>query len=519
VYSLTNTFFFYRNIIPNSKPVPIAGLLFIIVYFQLLVAQSSFSLLTDNLFSNPRPPATSDTISACKIHYTFTPLLSEIKTTSSDNYNSHILLNNGRSSILWCNNRMRYLLSYSFTDFNAAFRDDDERYSFDNVQQQHTLHASTFFTFYNSGIGLLLGRHFSKDLDIEHRYEITDAFGKYITEGTWIYSFAAEHTINRTHLALTLFSGPVYSSVSRMITRSSGSFRTFPISLIDRTCDLTLSHRVNLLFVSTKFQFTSWHNADLLETSNSMPQDVELQHYRLFHTGNVSVPFSDSLFWKINGSLTGGWIASYNFDRSRFTFFKADSVRIKTISALCGLTFSKKSSAELSGNFTTFSSPEGILRLSALSAWSVFSPLDYKYTDVNGDYSEVGIHLHRSIPMRTVSFVPSLSCSYVKTAMDLTYSEKEIIVLIPVYVNTVRVEPVHKRFLIFTPEIATNATVGHYEFQLKATQLLPIELRKQKTSPDSESAGGSENKGSHRFLGGTSLSLFVNYYFGKKSTL
>jgi hypothetical protein len=519
VFSLISKPFFYRNSIPNSKPVSIAGLLFIIFYLQLLDAHTSISLLTDNLLTNPKLPVITDTVSTCAIRYTFAPLLSEIKTTNSDNYNSQILKQCGQSDILWCNKTVRYHLSYSFTDFNAAYRDDFAHYSFDNVQKQHTLAASTLFTFNNTGIGLLLGRHFSKDLDIEHRYEIADAFSKYLSNGPWIYSLSAEQTINKFHLALTLFSGPVYSSVSRMITRTSGSFRTFPVSLISRTFDLTVDYKVNSLYLSNGFQFSSWHNVDLLETSNSMPQDVELQRYSLFESGHVSIPFSDSLFWNINGSLTGGWIASYNFNRNRFTFFKTDSVRFRSISALCGLTLSRNSSAELFGDFTTFSSPGGTLQLSALSAWSVFSPLDYKYTDVKGDYSEIGIQLHRMMQLSLFSFVPSISCSYVKTFMNLTYSEKEVVVLIPVYVNAARIEPVNKQIIMLTPELSAKATVGRYAFQLKATQLLPIELKKGKTSQSSETADKSGNNRSQRFWGGTSLSFFINYYFGQQSTL
>lgn len=501
--------------ITNSKPVSIAGLLFIILCIQLPVAQASFSLLTDNLFTNPKPPATTDSVTTSALQYTFAPLLSEIKTTDTDNYNSQVMIHSGQTSILWCNNRSKYLLSYSFTDCNAAYRDDIERYSFDNAQKQHTLSASTLFSFNNSEIGLLLGRHFSKDLDIEHRYEIADAFGNYISSGPWIYSFAIEKKINRTDVGLSLFSGPVYSSVSRMITRSNGSFRTFPVSLINRTCDLTLDYSDNILHLSLKFQGSSWHTADLLETSNSMPQDIEMQRYSISRSMCVSVPFSDSLYWSVNGSMTGGQIVSYNFDRNRLTFCKADSVRIKSVSVLGGLALSRKSCAELSGNFTTFSSPGGILRLSALSAWSVFRPLDYKYTDVHGDYTEFGIHLHRTIQYKMFSFVPSISCSYVKATINLTYSEKEIVVLIPVYVNTVSVEPVNKRFVVLTPEITTNATIGHYTFQLKATQLLPIEQKERKRSSGEEPIDNSGNKRSHRFWGGTSLSLFVNYYFGQ----
>lgn len=515
MFLLTNKQFSNKKIITNSKPVLITGLLFIALCHQLTDAQISLSLLTDNLLTNPKPPAATDTINTCALQYTYAPLLNEIKTNGSDNYNSNVLVHSGQSSILWCNNRSKYLLSYSFTDFKAAYRDDTERYSFDNTQKQHTPYVSALFTINNTDVGLLLGRHFSKGLDIEHRYEITDAFGRYLSDGPWIYSLSAKQNIDKMNLGLSLFSGPVYSSVSRMVTRSSRSFRTFPVSLINRTCDLTLDYRDDDLCLSLNFQGSSWHTADLLETSNSMPQDIEFRRYRVSRSMCVSVPFSDSLYWSANGSMIRGHITSYNFTRNKLTFFKADSIRIKSVSVLGGLALSRKSCAELSGDFTTFSSPAGLLRLSALSAWSIFRPLDYKYTDVNGDYTELGIHLHRTMHYKKFSFVPSLSCSYIKAAMNLTHMKKEIVVLIPIYGDTVCVEPVNKRLIVLTPEITTNATIGHYAFQFKATQLIPIELKKIKQSSGGEPIDNSGEKRSPRFWGGTSLSFFVNYYFGR----
>lgn len=500
-----------------NRPAIIAGLSFflfscIISYSQNLPANSS---LKDIFFY--QPVNLLELPDSTQIHFSdnYDPLLSEKPRSSQDNFNSLINSNDMQMSCFLNTSQIKYHLSCSYSDFFAAYRDEYQKYSFQNQRKEWDPSIGILYSGGEVSYGFGIGRHLADYMHIEHLSEISDDPLKYITHGPWQFSLATSLRIKHSDLHLSMFSGPVHSSLSKLITIDGNSYRSFPISLLKRTADIGVNLNVKQFSSKTDVTLTNYENIDLLIAPNSMPQDIEIARYGLSHEGTLKSALSDSLFWKLSGNIAGGWIASYNFDRDRLTVFKANSIRSSNFSALIGLRLPRKLTSGISGNIYELSCPTGFLKLSGFSAWSVFNPIDYRFTDVKMKYYEMGIFLNRKFSRSWIDVTPNMYVSYVKTWMSLNYAHKEIIVLFPVYVKPESLNVFNNQFLFLTPSLVATVHAGQFDITASILQRMPISIisaiYKISDNPDDDN---TQKRAS--FSGGTSLSIKAIWNISRK---
>ena len=496
--------FLYNHL---NRPALFAGLSFFIFTYIPVFSQNipAYSSLKDLLVYQPVNLLDIPDSSQIDVTYNYDPLLSEKQRSSQDNYNSLINSTDMQLLCLLTTSQFKYYLACSYSDFFIAYRDDYQKYSFQNGRREWDPSTGVFYTRGRFSSGFGIGRHLPSDMHREHLTEVTDDPLQYVTHGPWQFSLATTLRFKHSDVHLSLFSGPIHSSLSKVITNDGNSYRSFPISLLRRSAELGVNSKGQTFSLKTAFSISNFENVDLLTIANSMPQNIEISDYGVTHKGVWKSPLSDSLFWKLSGNITGGWMASYNFDRNRYTFFKADSILSKKISALVGLRLPCKINTGVSGTFSTLSCPKGFLNLSAFSAWSVFNPLDYRFSDAKVNYFESGIFFDRQFSRPVFNWTPHISLSYIKTRMSLNYTHKEIIVLLPVYVKGESLEVFDNQILLLMPSLAITVHAGKIDVIASVLQRIPLfgnsGYSKKADSPDDEA------KKSASFTGGTSLSI------------
>ena len=504
LFLLSKLLYLYKNL---NRPALFAGLSFFILAYIPVSSQNipAYNNIKDLLVYQPVNLLDIPDSSQISATYNYDPLLSEKQRSSQDNYNSLINSNNMQLFCLLTTSQFKYYLACSYSDQFIAYRDDYQKYSFQNERREWDPSTGILYTRGRFSSGFGIGRHLPSDMHREHLTEVTDDPLQYVTHGPWQFSCAAKVRFRHSDVHLSLFSGPVHSSLSKVITKDGNSYRSFPITLLQRNVELGVNNNAQNFFLKTAFSISCFENIDLLSITNSMPQDIEFSDYGVIHDGVWKSPLSDSLFWKLSANITGGWMASYNFDRSRFTFFKADSILSKKFSAQVGLRLPCKINTGISGVFSTMSCPKGFLNLSAFSAWSVFNPLDYRFSDAKVNYLESGIFFNRQFSRPQFNWTPNITLSYIKTRMSLNYAHKEILVLLPVYVKGESLEVFDSQILLLTPSLDITVHAGKIDVIASVLQRIPLfsnsAYSKKADNPDDEA------KKSATFTGGTSLSV------------
>lgn len=437
----------------------------------------------------------------------YDPLLSEKPESTQDNYNSLVNSNKIQLSCFLNTSKAKYHLSCSYSDFFAAYRDESQKYSFQNQRKEWDPSVGILYSFGQVSYGFGIGRHLADYMHIEHISDISDDPLKYITHGPWQFSLATKLHTKHSDLSLSMFSGLIHSSLSKLITTDGNSYRAFPVSLLEQTADIGVNVNGQKFFTKTAVSINNFENTDFEKTPNGMPLELEITRYGLSHEGALKSALSDSLFWKLSGNVAGGWIVSYNFERD-IKFFKADSIRSANLSTLIGLRLPGKLISGISSSIYKFSSPTGFLKLSGFTAWSVFNPLDYRFTDAKMKYYETAIFVNRKFSRDWVNFTPNVSISYVKTWMFVNYTHKEVVVLLPVYVNPESLKVFDNQYLLLAPSLAITVHTGQFDIAASILQRIPF-LIKSDNFKNSDDPGDDDTQKRASFTGGTLLSVMA----------
>ncbi len=491
------------------RPVLIAGLYFFLYAAEQLSAQDVrlFREFTPLFTHTPLQLTDLPDSSLLRLHSTFNPLYSE-KDRATHGDRRTVGISTRGYSVDWFSRfrQVNYYLSCNRNAATATYRDTSEDYGCTYRSVGWNLAAGATYRNGNLLFGFGLGRHWPERMEQEHLYEIRDDVTTYITRGPWQFTLDTKWFFSRATTRLSLFSGPIHSSVSKLITSDEMKFRSFPLTLILHRADGGFDFYTGTTSAATTFGIDYFENADLQTVHNSMPQDIAISNFRLDHSGYTKVPFTDSLGWNLSGSLAGGWVASYNFERNRFTFFKADEIRLRNLSVGIG---TKLPAALTAGIFHTSlkgNSPTGFLKLSALSAWSIFRPLDYQYTNAELRYHETGGFINRKCTLSFLEVTPQLALSYFTAHATATYSHKEIVVLLPVYIDTVAKDFFDIRLLLLEPALRVSSRLGRIQFYGTISQKLPFPF---KTAPSAEQ--GTSPEANHQIStttwGGTMMAI------------
>lgn len=132
---------------------------------------------------------------------------------------------------------------------------------------------------------------------------------------------------------------------------------------------------------------------------------------------------------------------------------------MKSIQGLAGLRLPYDITSGLSGVYSSIKVPRSNLKLSALSSWSVFVPLDYRIDRAEINYTEAGFFVNKPFSWKQLKIIPDITLSYIHAEVNYAYSEKKIIVLLPVYFNEKSVD-VKANVILLTPSLTVKATVG-----------------------------------------------------------
>lgn len=496
----------------TCRPSFIAGLFFFMLFFKTCNCQElpSFSSVLSLLYNKPISLIDLPDSSRLDLNYHYDPLLSEKPRHSDDSCNSILYSQTANVKLNLFRPNLRFFVSGAFSDLDLKIADDYQKYKVETFISDYTASSGIMYKYHLFSCGIGIGRIFSKDIDLEHWSEIADNLNKYIAEGPWQFSGAAGFSLPAAKISLSLFSGPVHSSVSTFSKMDNSSFRNFPVTLIKRSAQIGITISKNSLLSTSAAGVSFFHNTDLITKENLMPQNIEFTSYSIETSGKMHTLMSDSLFWKVNALIAGGLLRSFNFERNSFTFFRADSLRIINISALTGVKMPWQIISGLSGAVSKIKCPSGYLKLSALSAWSLFEPMDYRLHDIDFSYNELRLFIKRKFRFRCLDITPNVNFSYIKVLFEGSCSHKEIFVLLPVYVGEEQINISDLRIFLLSPSLTITLHAGRADISISGLQRVPFVLKTTQTDKDSS----SDHK-SALFTGGTSLSASVKWDIGK----
>lgn len=505
--SLKSRYSFYR-------PVHFTGLLFFLSIVNPILAaefpsyRSYQSAVVSDVPDLHNLPDSSQVILSTE----YNPILFEMKDSANDTCNNRIQSSISKLCFFRHGGRYDFFVTGSYSGFSGILHDDNLAYEIGT--SRHNGELVSGLTYHTNSISLsgAIGRVFAESVQREHWSTVTDNTGEYLSKSPWLVACAAKLTMKNISLSAGASSGPVHSSISKIVNRESGSYRNFPVYLLKRNLQAGIEGAFPLVYFDVDFVFDVFRTADMITTSNEMPQDIAINAYKVKGNLWLRTRFTDSLFCNVNGDIAGGAVASYNFSRQRMTVFESDSLMIRNGDVLCGLSLPWGFTLGAAAARAHITMPAGYLRLSAFSNWSVFKPMDYRFSDASLVYAEMGLFGNRRMQFKSVDICPEIACSYVKVRGECVYERKEVVVLFPMYVDPVKDTFINSKFLLITPDLKARIQLGKFDIRGSLSQILPIELKKHKRSSGGGDAGSSTS-GKSQFYGGSTLSVSVIRYF------
>ncbi|HEX2956915.1 MAG TPA: hypothetical protein VHO70_08780 [Chitinispirillaceae bacterium] len=496
------------------RPAIVAGLFFFLSPDTTLRAaefslySSCKSIATTEFPDLLNHPDSSQVIVATE----YKPILFELRDSTKDNYNTHIHSVTPKLGIYLHKNRFDFFAECTYSGFSGMLRDDEMAYSFEYEQHSGNIVSGFLFRVNNFTLGAGIGRMVAESLESEHRSTVTDSTGEYMSKSPWLVACAGKIALGSVALSAGVFAGPVHCSISKIVNRESDSYRNFPVYLLKRNLRAGIEGAFPRVHFSVDLGFDVFRTADMITVSNAMPQDIEVNAYKVQGMLWMKTSFTDSLFFNTSGSVAGGTVASYNFSRERMTMLESDSLMIRSGNVLCGMKLPLGLTAGIAATRAHCTMPSGYLRLSAFSNWSVFKPMDYRFSDVSVAYSEMGLFGNRTMQYKSVNFCPEIALSYIKVNGECIYERKKIVVMFPVYGDTVQGTFINSRILCITPDLKAGIHIGKINIRGSLSQKLPIELKKREESNSSRGTGSSTVR-KKRFYGGSTLAVCVIRYF------
>jgi hypothetical protein len=457
-------------------------------------------------------PDTSQIIASSE----YDPILFELKDSASDTYNTRVHSSNSQIGFFRHDPRYDFFIIGRYSGFSGKLHDDNFAYAIENNQQNGEIISGLSYHTNRLSLSGAIGRMFAESVKREHWSTITDSAGEYLSKSPWLVACAAKVVLKSISLHVGAFSGPVHSSISKIVNSESGSYRHFPVYLLKRNLQAGIEGTFPWTHFNIDIGFDILRTADMITTSNAMPQDIEVNTYKVQGKLWLKTLLTDSLFLNVNYSIAGGAIASYNFSRERMTMFESSVMKIRNGNVLAGLSLPRGFIAGIAAARAHLTMLSGYLRLSAFSNWSVFRPMDYRFSDASVAYTEMGLFGNRTMQYKSFDLCPEITFSYIRAKGECIYEQKKIVVMFPVYGDTVQETFINSRILCITPDLKAGIHLSKIDINCSLSQKIPIELKKR-AAPNDNGEAGSSTSGKSRFYGGSTLSVSVIKCFGNVS--
>ena len=394
------------------RPVIIAGLC---VFSFLCIKLSAQSVPLYRLSMEPftyvpvKPELCSDK-SFLDISYQFDPILSEKPQNNDDAFNS--IAHAHHFDVLYFKRKPGYscFLNCAYTDLFAAYRDDNETYAVTFDRKEADVSAGFTLDRKPFSLGLGLGFHMPDYIRNEYIENSSTEYDRIFSIDPWQFSLGCKINHNPFAWDLNLFSGPVHSSLTRVINKETGSFRSFGLTLYRKSVQTGCDFENENIWLRLAVHYMRFNNSELIQSKNSMPSSVELSTYGGLTSGWFKAQVSDSIFWKLSGDLSGGWVSAYNFQKDRYTVFDTDSIRMQMVNYTVGIRLPRKINAGITATYFTAQAPMGYLRLSSFSNWSLFKPLDYRFENGSLRYYETGVFVNQPFTLRSLQYNSGIDC-------------------------------------------------------------------------------------------------------------
>jgi hypothetical protein len=498
-----------------NRPAFVAGLFLFLTIINSLVWASEFpaySTYKSTVASDLSDLLEFPDSSQITVSTEYNPILFEMNDSSGENYDTRIHSVDSKFGVFRRGIRYDYFVTGRYSGFSGILRDDNLAYEIENRRNNGEIVGGLSYHTNQFSLSGAIGRVFAESVKKEHWSTVTDSTDEYLPKSPWLVACAAKLALKNISLSAGVSSGPVHSSISKIVNRESGSYRNFPVYLLKRNLQAGIEGTFPLVHFDVDFGLDVFRTADMVTTSNAMPQDIAINAYDVQGKLWFKTRFTDSLFCNVHGDVAGGAVASYNFSRQRMTMFEADSLMIRSGDVLCGLRLPRGFTLGAAAARVHLTMPAGYLRLSAFSNWSVFKPMDYRFSDASLAYSEMGFFGNRRMQFKSVDFCPEITCSYVKVHGECVYERKEIVVLFPVYVDPGKETFINSKFLLITPDLRAGVHLGKFDIRGSLSQKIPIELKDRGKSGGDGDAGSSAS-GRSRFYGGCRLLVSILRYF------
>jgi hypothetical protein len=229
------------------------------------------------------------------------------------------------------------------------------------------------------------------------------------------------------------YAGPMHLSTLALAKTADAGLRSFPLALNAHTLRAGASLTTTPIKAGIEAASTRILHGRYLYAENAMPSSVEIIAYHGSFDLSARVGIIDSLWMRGSCGVAGGWIDNHNLSEHGVTFFSADSLRLRWAALGAGAALPHAFSAGLLANGADVTCPRGWLKLSALSAWSIFRSLDYRFENIHARYWDAGGFIGKKFTCRALGFDAQLNGRYCRTYASGSYREKRIIILVPVY--------------------------------------------------------------------------------------
>lgn len=394
---------------------------------------------------------------------------------------------------------------FAVQQFKSSNESQSEEVLFD---QNITTGTLTFHVDGKQGVSgeISVGIPFSPDLSTES-FSFTPAILTSLSQsrpvnlrGTIHYQGSRFHTgIERSHQLAVLAIGSITMT-------HTGHFRTIPVSISERrnsafvgvhgdSTDLTLSGAVKT------FSGESYSTGQY-----PLPLMIGLKLYETKFSGKFH-GFSGAAEWT-TGNNSFEW---YDGESLKSRFIRFESNRINHGYATIGYDHTKLGGSISCETIRATMNGRGYADFYPLSAWTIFKPISYRFTEGSFLYRSVGGEIHgvkRWSDRYESAF--KTGCSYATLDAEIIREKRKVMVLIPIFTGDTLMTIPQKRMIIGDISLNHSISLKRAELHFSANQLIPIVLP-DPSAEDSTTTSEPESSiaTATRTYGGLTLSIGI----------
>ncbi len=326
--------------------------------------------------------------------------------------------------------------------------------------------------------------------------------------GPWFAAVSPRYQCRAVTLRARVSSAPVVSYAGRLINRTTGNYRSFPLSFHRKRVALQCSaHTTGVGFdlraATYRLKTSRWIYPD-----NAMPSHAEVIGY--MGGGGVTVHgfLCDTLRMGLRASITGGRGIGYDAALRGYEYFRMDSLRVRHGVVYTQWRIKGGIDGHMKAGMLNAVSPRGHYKLSSFSPWSVFAPQDYKYSNARVQYREIGMRLDKTIDIQGCSMEVSLHARYFETYAGAHLQKKKVIInLLPIYESLGEKQYWDVGAVMCTPQLSLMYRKKRLRLKFQLRQHIPWILDGT-TRGESQPWGKSVTTG-NRVWGGTTLGMHL----------